>query len=846
MLLTPLKGWAGPLDEAPDAVFAERMLGDGVAIDPTGETLHAPCDGEVLSVARTRHAVTLRADNGAEILIHIGLETVALGGEGFTAHVRAGQRVQAGDLLIGFDIDLLARRAKSLLTPVLVTNSDAFAILHRTLDREVDVGEPLMELKPLDPEAGGAKTVGEEFRRGVTLGLPHGLHARPAGRIAALIKPFAAEISLLARGRDANARSPVALLTLGVGHGDEVVLSSRGADAAAALDVLASYLESDGGETTPTGRALPTAAVSASGTSASVTPGVPVDGILKGVRAAPGHAIGPAFQLRRAEIIVREAGSGVAAERAALNAALRDARTGLCLPQDSGAAGEIMAAHLALLDDPDLRAAAEALIGNGKSAGFAWARALDVQADVLRRLDDPRLRERANDLVDLKRRVLANLGGARDAEIVIPDDAILLADDLLPSELMALGGRISGLCTAAGGPTSHVAIIAAALNIPAVTAAGPGVLAIADGVVLILDAGQGTLRMNPAPAELARAREVSARRAVARDAAKTASSALCRTADGTRIEVFANLSGVAEAASAVAEGAEGCGLLRSEFLFMDRTASPDEEEQRCAYQAVADGLGGRPLIIRTLDIGGDKPVAYLSLPKEVNPALGLRGVRVSLLRPDLLRTQLRAILRVVPAGVCRIMAPMVASVEELIAVRRALDAERAALAIHDRVELGVMIETPAAAVTAAAIAAEADFLSIGTNDLTQYALAMDRTNPALAAGVDALHPAVLRLIALICEGANAHDRPVGVCGGLASEPSAAALLIGLGVTELSAAPSAIPALKAAIRSLRMDACRALASEALGQTSAAAVRALLSPAFDDPILDGAAEDLETAR
>jgi phosphocarrier protein FPr/phosphocarrier protein len=295
-------------------------------------------------------------------------------------------------------------------------------------------------------------------------------------------------------------------------------------------------------------------------------------------------------------------------------------------------------------------------------------------------------------------------------------------------------------------------------------------------------------------------------------------------ADGTRIEVFANLGAVAEASVAVESGAEGCGLLRTEFLFMDRAAPPDETEQLAAYQAIAEALQERPLIVRTLDVGADKPVSYLPLPAQDNPALGVRGVRVSFAWPDLFRTQLRAILRVQPAGRVQIMLPMIASLAELKAARE-IAAEVASTLGLDLPPIGVMVETPAAAVTADLLAGTADFLSVGTNDLAQYALAMDRTSAALAAQVDALHPAVLRLVASAAAGGAKQGRTVAVCGSLASEVAAAPILIGLGVTELSAAPAAIPDLKAAIRELAMEPCRDIAERALASASAAEVRSL---------------------
>ncbi len=466
-----------------------------------------------------------------------------------------------------------------------------------------------------------------------------------------------------------------------------------------------------------------------------------------------------------------------------------------------------------------------------RSAGVAWRAAIGLYVDLLRASPDRRLAARADDLADLERQVLMALSGAAPEARVLPEAAILLAEDLLRSELLALdASRIAGLCLAGGGPTSHVAILAAAMNVPALVAAGPGVLSIADGTPLILDGDNASLRIAPDVKALEAAEAAVAARKNRRTLAQAAAFEPCHTADGVRIEVFANVGGLSDAKAATASGAEGCGLLRNEFLFLDRPTPPSEDEQAAQYQAIATALGGRPLTVRTLDVGGDKPVSYLPIPPEENPALGLRGVRVSLWRPDLLREQIRAVLRVGPHGQCRIMVPMVASLDELLAVRAVVDEVRAELDYRTPVQVGVMIETPAAAVTADIIAAEADFLSIGTNDLTQYALAMDRGNPRLAARVDSLHPAVLRLIAQASAGAARHGRPVCVCGGLASDLAAAPILIGLGVTELSAMPAVVPELKGLIRTLDLTACRNLAEAALDLPSAADVRALAAGSF----------------
>ncbi len=826
VLSSPLKGWIAPLDETPDAVFAERMLGDGLAIDPLDSTLHAPCDAVVTTVHRARHAVTLRAANGAEILIHVGLDTVALNGEGFSVFVKEGQSVKAGDRLLGFDLDLLAQKARSLITPVVVTNLDAFEIVRRDQDREIGVGDFLMELSPIGGAVAPGLVADGEIARAVVVPLVHGIHARPAARIAETARKFVAEIALVAVNRRASAKSPVGVMSLAIRHGDTIQVVASGLDAEAAVAAIVELIEGGMGE------GAPVSAKASAPSAVTVEPARPVDvprdGVLKGVLAAPGLAIGKAVRLASTDIVVREQGEGAAHEEAALVAALEVVRQRI---ERNAAKGDkarkaILGAHLAFLEDPELAAGARRLIAEGKSAGFAWRKAVGGYVEALRGLGDRRLAERVDDLVDLERQVLRALTGEDDEGAVLPPGSILLADELLPSQLMGVDpAAVAGFATARGGPTSHVAILAAAMGIPALVAVGGALLNVKDGATLILDADSGTLRVAPDAPALEAAQTALAQRQQRKAAAQAAAHDPCVTQDGVRIEVFANTGSINDALAAVANGAEGSGLLRTEFLFLDRETPPDEDEQARQYQAIASALDGKPLIIRTLDVGGDKAAPYLPIPTEENPALGLRGVRVSLWRPHLLKTQLRAILRVKPLGQCKIMVPMVASLDELRAVRAMLDEVKREMGVVERIELGVMIETPAAAVTGDLIAAEADFLSIGTNDLTQYVLAMDRGNPELAARIDALHPAVLRMIDQTCRGAAKHHRWVGVCGGLASDLDATAILLGLGVTELSTTASIAPEVKAKVRTLSLDTCRDLASQALAQTSPEAVRAL---------------------
>lgn len=825
LILSPLAGWAASLDEAPDPVFAQHMLGDGVIVDPISADLRAPCDGEIISLAASRHAIAIRAGSGAEILMHVGIDTVGLGGEGFELHVAQGDRVRCGDRLLSFDLDLLARKAKSLITPVIVTNGERFTIVAPQMDREVRQGDVLFEIEPLaiaQTVAGNEAAAAEVVER-IVVEHEHGIHARPAALIANFVRTLPFDVEVRAHGRTANARSAVALMSLGIRGGDELTVVANGAKAAEAIAAITRLIRSlEAPSHTP---------------KKSAAPDIPRTGVciegtkLKAVIASRGLAVGNAFYLREAEIAVSEAGQGVAYESAELDRAREEVRARLQqLARDANdIAREVIHAHLEFVDDWELVAAARRSIARGKSAAFGWRSAVRDSADTLKALGDARLAERVDDLLDLERQVLvALLGQTPSGRIEVPQHAIVLAEDLKPSQFVSLdASQLGGICLAAGGPTSHVSILAAAVGVPMLVAAGAAALNIADGTTLILDAEQGVLNFAPDANELDAAQRVLAVRRQRMAAERSAAQTDCRTADGRRIEVFANLGSLADAKLAATQGAEGCGLLRTEFLFLERTQAPDEDEQARCYQEIAQALGPRPIVIRTLDIGGDKPIPYLPLPVEENPALGLRGVRTSLWRPDLLRTQVRAVLRVQPAGQCRLLLPMITELSEIRAVRRLVDEVRTELAIAGTMQIGAMIETPSSAVLAEQIAREVDFLSIGTNDLTQYALAMDRGHADLAARIDALHPAVLRLIAMAAEAGARHDRLVAVCGGLASDPVAVPVLLGLGVTELSVVPAVIPQLKHLIGSLTLERCRALAQRALQQESAEAVRTMLA-------------------
>jgi phosphocarrier protein FPr/phosphocarrier protein len=830
-IIAPFDGWCGPLEEVPDEVFAGRMLGDGLAIDPTGGVLLAPCDGEIVTLPQSAHAVSIRSPEGLELLIHVGIDTVRLGGKGFDARVKPGARVSSGQELIRFDLSVVARGAKSLMTPIVVT-SDGAILSKRHASGPIKAGDLLFEAEgaaggaPAKPVASTADSA-TRAEHAVVIALSQGLHARPAALLARRAKGVAALITLRAHGRATDARSVVGIMALGVGHGDELSIQAEGAGASQAVAEMLAALK-EAGRMDSAHAAAGVAAVGAPVARAAARE--TQTGEMTGVCAAPGFAVGRATRIERREIEVTEQGRGNLQEQGELERARANVKLRLERVRNAGGAErrEIIGAHLEFLDDPGLNAAAKELMAADKSAGFAWRSATRQAIAVLQSLNDSRLRERADDLLDVEAHVLLALAGeARPMRLPLPEQAILLADELLPSELTALDRRrLAAIALSGGGATSHVAILAAAMEIPMLIGVGAALRKVVEGQTIIVDADNGTLHDAPSAEAVARARSSVAARLARSAALRSAAVEQSRSSDGTRIEVFANLGSTADARAGVENGAEGCGLLRTEFLFIDRATPPTEDEQLAAYQSIADALGSRPLILRMMDVGGDKPLLYLPLPPEPNPALGMRGVRTALAHPDLMRTQLRAALRVTPCGIVRLLIPMVTDVSEILTVRRVVDDLAAEFDLQGRISLGAMIETPAAALTAAALLREVDFLSIGSNDLTQYTLAMDRGHTHLARRTDALHPAVLQLIAAAASAAEAAGKLVAVCGGVAADHTAVPILLGLGVRELSVVPAAIPALKGRVRSLRMADCERLAEDCLSLSSATEVRGMV--------------------
>lgn len=660
----------------------------------------------------------------------------------------------------------------------------------------------------------------------VTVQGPHGLHARPATAFVDIAKQFRAIVHVRHEDKVADGKSLVSLLKLGGGKNAALRIMAQGEDADAALATLeAAILSGLEDEAEQAAEALP--AQDAHGW----TPSVATEAV-QGLCASPGLAIGRLCHFRHQKIVVSATAKDPAAEEKRLHEAITTAQSELDqifqeVKTRSGAGqAAIFKAHIEFLNDAEMIAEALGHIRNGHSAGWSWQQVIEVRVAEMAKLDDPVLSGRAVDLGDVGTRVLRHLAKVMDDKPFAPQKpVILVAEDLTPSDTANLDpAKILGFCTASGGPTSHTAIIARSLGIPAIVGAGPALLKQKNGDPVILDGTGGKLYIKPDDADVRTAQKVQAILEARRDSEYQTRFEPALTTDGHRIEVAANIANAAEAEQAVKGGAEGVGLLRTEFLFLDRSEPPTEEEQYRAYSQMVKSLGGLPLIIRTLDIGGDKNLPYLHLPPEDTSFMGMRGIRLCLAKPELFRPQLRAIYRAAQHGPVKMMFPMIATLEDLDAAKDMADHERQELGAPE-VPFGVMIEVPSAVVLAEELAKEVDFFSIGTNDLTQYTLAMDRLHPMLAKQADALHPAVLRMIERTVRAAKSVGIWVGVCGGMAADPQGAMILTGLGVSELSVSIPSVAAVKAQLRTIALSDAQALAQKALACRNAAAVRRL---------------------
>ncbi len=662
-----------------------------------------------------------------------------------------------------------------------------------------------------------------------------GLHARPATKFVVTAGKFQSVITVFKGEKSASAKSINQMTTLAALKDDEIRVRAVGPDAKDAIAAIEALNADNFGEKDEEISKAPTLVVPA--------PAAVKNDLVYGVPASAGVAVGPAHLynpvLPKIETRnVDDPEAEITRLAGALNTAQKEIGMLGAKAKRADAAGKatIFDFHRLILDDPDLVEQAQKTIRKERiNAEAAWLQVMDTTVDAYRALDNAYIQARAADVIDAGNRVLRQLTGEPITSLFLEAPALIVAHDLLASEVAQLDPeKVLGLVTAVGGSNSHTAILAKFLGIPAVVGAGPAVCAVAHGAVIALDGDNGRIWLSPdetvrGELKTRRAQWLEKRRQFREVGHKPAV-----TTDGVTIHVTANIGAPHDALQAFDHGAEGVGLFRTEFLFQQRGTAPNEDEQFAAYVDAAKAMKGHPVIIRTLDVGGDKPLFYVTVPSEDNPFLGERGIRFCLAHTDVFKPQLRALLQAAQKENLRIMFPMVAHLAELRAARALLDEAWKELAQEgiacDRpVETGIMIEVPAAVAMADQLAKEADFFSIGTNDLTQYVMAADRGNAAVAHLSDSFHPAVLRMVRSTVEAGHRAGIPVGVCGELAGNPDAAPLLIGLGLDELSMNAHSVPEVKAAIRKLSAAKCRNLAKKAMDRDDGNGVRQLLTNA-----------------
>jgi phosphoenolpyruvate-protein phosphotransferase/dihydroxyacetone kinase phosphotransfer subunit len=720
--------------------------------------------------------------------------------------------VQAG---LGSSLDDICREASRALIPKA-----------QQLGQESEIQPPPATKEPSMP------TKQAEHQAVITLENAHGLHARPAARFVQTAAAFKADIqvsNLTKNKGPASARSLNALATLTAVHGDEIRISASGPQSERALAALEELVAQNFGE-------IPEEQVQPEPQPAREMPSE--EGTIQGVPVSEGIAIGPLFVYQPAlpEIPEYKIDDPQAAWDRLLNAIemtavkIREQRDQVAATLGEGQAA-IFEAHLLILQDPDLRERTRKLIFQERdNPAAAWHIAIEEVVQTYRNLEDPYLQQRAVDVLDVGNQVLhALIGEGPLKAIEIPQPVILFASDLTPSQTASLDmEQVLGLVTAAGGPTSHSAILARAMGIPALAGLEIPPDQLSNQAEVALDGFRGLLWIEPPKDRLESLRAQRQAWLQRRAELLESSTRQAVTHDGKRVEVAANIGNLLDARMARKNSAEAVGLLRTEFLFLTRSTPPSEDEQVEALSQISNILGPIPIVVRTLDVGGDKDLPYIDQPMEHNPFLGVRAIRLSLRKPDIFQTQLRAILRAGFGSQMRVMFPMIARVEEVVRAKELLQGAHASLEEDGLqhlwpIETGIMVEVPSAALLSDSMAEQVDFFSIGTNDLTQYTLAAERGNPALSELADALHPAVLRLIGKVAESAHARGRWVGVCGELAGEKLAAPVLVGLGVDELSMNPGTIPAIKYILAQVDSAQARELADQVVNCNGASDVR-----------------------
>lgn len=690
---------------------------------------------------------------------------------------------------------------------------------------------------PHRPRQVPAETASEEVEQTLTILNPKGLHARPAADVVNTASLHRADITIIKGTKTADATSINQLTTLGAGMGDQIVIRASGPQARRALAALKTLVENKFGEKDEKN---PPVTPETTLLADDVLEDIP--GSIAGIPASPGIAVGPLvhYRSRMPDVEARQVQDTQEEIKKFLTALCRAKQElGQLKTQAARKIGTkdaaIFDAQKMFLDDPALRdAAQESILTRSCNAESAWREAIDAMTEKYRQLEDLYLHERAADVIDVGRRVLRHLIDHDMPPLTFEQPVILFAQELTPSDTVQLNpDNVLAICTALGGGTSHSTIVAKALGIPAIVGLGEDVLTWSENEIIAVDGTRGLVWSHPTQTQLATFKTLRDTWINRQQQAKILAQAPASTmgANPRTIEVVANIGGPHDTEQALAYGAEGVGLFRTEYLFLGRSQPPSQAEQFQAYCRVADAMQPRPLVIRTLDVGADKAAPCLDMAAETNPFLGLRGIRFCLTHPQIFKTQLRAILKAGNGHNIKMMFPMISIPEEFDAARAVLDEvamelKTAGTPFNKNIAVGLMIEVPSAVTVADQLAGKADFFSIGSNDLTQYLMGADRGNRQVSHLVNALHPAVLRMVAQTTRAARKAGISVGLCGELAGNPLAVPVLIGLGLDELSMSAPNIPGVKTAIRHCTVSQAEKMAKTVLNFETAQQVETYL--------------------
>ncbi|WP_119328859.1 phosphoenolpyruvate--protein phosphotransferase [Cysteiniphilum halobium] len=823
-LYAPVNGFIVELDQVPDPVFAQEMVGNGFAIEPLDQTIYAPVVGIVKNIATTKHAITIATESGYDVLIHFGLESVALNGQGIEVHVSLNDPVNTNTALLSFDLPLISKKIKSLITPVIITDyqkdnlplkikgrctaQTAVISLDHKLDRHGAITSP--------------DTQDQIFVTcSITINNPHGLHARPAALLAHTLKSFDATAVIYKDDASADVKSIVALLGLNVQYHDKITLTVSGQDAKKAADALESALINFADDHI----------AEAQKTFKTELDQAKIKGNQYfGISAAKGLVIGELQRINEENFNYADTASNSTEieelKRFALakNKYEQQLSAQMRSHTHDKAKHAMLGAHLELLNDSNINDLMTQSLAQGKTAEYAWDQAILAAISILEKTQSTLIQERIADLKDIRKQVLYLLTNNTPTKTHYTKPTILIADEFSLSDILEANENVVGFISIKGGRTSHVAIIANNNNLPLLIQVDNSLFSHC-GQEIILNATDGYAVIDP---DLDTITRYQAKITALNDTLtlmRTKATEPAITKDGHSIHCYMNIKSPKECLNFTQSGAEGIGLFRSEFIFYDRLAAPTEDEQLNIYNDVLNATNNMPIIIRTLDAGGDKQIDYLKMAHELNPFLGVRGIRLCLKHPEILRTQLRAIIRTQNPN-AHIMLPMITHIEEFRQVKTIYEEERLKLGINIKQPLGIMVEVPSVVFQAELFAKEVDFMSIGTNDLTQYLLAMDREHDVLAAEIDHLHPAVIQAINLANIAAQKHNTKLSICGLMAADQEALAILIGLGIKHLSMRSNMLAENKALIRGLNLTDCQQLAQHALTLESAKAVRMLV--------------------